>query len=66
MALCTVKDCNGCMYFQHQAGFVMGCNYYLETGNRRPCGAGGECTVKAVKHRNSKKGAVNGKDKRST
>lgn len=46
----TPKYCTGCLYsfeYSHNArGALLGCQYFLETGIRRPCPAGEGCTVK--------------------
>lgn len=38
--------CDGCYYFGGKQAYVKCCNYYLVTGNRRPCEAGEGCIVR--------------------
>ena len=38
--------CEGCCYYGGYAKAVRCCNYYLITGNRRPCPQGEGCTVR--------------------
>ena len=38
--------CDGCFFFGGKQEYVKSCNYYLITGNRRPCDAGEGCTVR--------------------
>lgn len=40
------NPCEGCYFFGGKARAVRCCNYYLITGNRRPCDGGEECTVR--------------------
>ena len=40
----AMKVCEGCDHLG-KAGFAMICQYILDTGHRRPCPAGAECTV---------------------
>ena len=46
--LCERKrnPCNGCVYCGGKTEYVKSCNYYLITGNRRPCDIGEGCTVR--------------------
>lgn len=41
-----VHPCKGCFYHGGKTEYVKSCNYYLITGNRRPCDAGENCTVR--------------------
>lgn len=47
-------DCEGCIHFRGDFEINRCCNYYLDTGKRRPCPAGEGCTVKTTK-RNKKR-----------
>ena len=40
------NPCKGCFYYGGKTEYVKSCNYYLITGKRRPCEAGGNCTVR--------------------
>lgn len=40
------NPCKGCFYYGGKTEYVKSCNYYLITGNRRPCEAGENCTVR--------------------
>lgn len=42
------KYCKGCVFFSGGFEGVRLCNYYLQTGERRPCPAGVGCTAKLV------------------
>lgn len=42
------KYCDGCVFFSGGFEGVRLCNYYLQTGERRPCPAGVGCTAKLV------------------
>lgn len=42
------SPCYGCLYYRGRSESGMVCNYFLDTGNRRPCAAGEGCTVKFV------------------
>ena len=58
------KYCDNCVYSSGITGLNMRCcNYYLATGQRRPCPPGKGCTVKVGREvkRRKKKGATNGK-----
>ena len=52
MSLATnTRNCKRpCIYLDKQIGC---CNYYLETGNRRPCQPGKDCTVREAGQRRS-------------
>ena len=41
------EPCEGCVYYGGCKKAVRCCNYYLITGNRRPCQQGAGCTVRA-------------------
>ena len=43
------KNCVNCRYFQKLYDYCHCCNYFLATGERRPCPAGDGCTVKVTK-----------------
>ena len=38
--------CEGCYYHQGYNRFSACCNYFLITGQRRPCPTGKDCTVR--------------------
>lgn len=38
--------CEGCVHFYGAYRYNRCCNYLFDTGNRRPCPAGEECTVR--------------------
>lgn len=42
----TESPCKGCFYYGGKTEYVKSCNYYLITGNRRPCDVGCGCTVR--------------------
>ena len=42
-----IRHCRGCRYLGTVAGYGC-CNYYLETGNRRPSKFGTPCSVKEI------------------
>ena len=46
MAGLVDSTCRGCVYRAGINASSMICNYYLDTGKRRPCPAGKGCTVK--------------------
>lgn len=51
--LVSVAYCDGCKYFWHRTakGIALGCDYFLVTGQRRPCPAGKGCKVKTIGER---------------
>lgn len=40
------NPCEGCYYWGGMTKYVKSCNYYLITGQRRPCDCGENCTVR--------------------
>ena len=54
------EGCEGCAYYRGAFDINKCCNYYLDTGIRRPCPPGKECTVK------TKRGGYREKEERST
>lgn len=50
------KYCGNCYYNRRISECLSFCNYYLATGERRPCEAGTGCTVKVrVKYKRHRK-----------
>ena len=54
-AYCYCPDCLNCIYYRGFASDVFMCNYYLDTGKRRPCPPGKDCTVRVPRKRIRKK-----------
>ena len=48
------KPCGGCIYYYGPSEGTICCNYLLDTGKRRPCPPGKDCTVRKSR-RNKKK-----------
>lgn len=40
------KHCPGCLYYHAYYRVNLCCNYLLDTGHRRPCPPGVQCTAK--------------------
>jgi hypothetical protein len=53
------KSCEGCIHLSHFYDDLTCCNYFITTGERRPCPPGKGCTVRETK-RKRKKGDSNG------
>ena len=43
--------CQGCLHWRGANEATCCCNYYLDTGVRRPCQFGEGCTVKTIRRR---------------
>ena len=44
----TKHPCEGCVHFYGAYKHNRCCNYLFDTGNRRPCLPGKDCTVKRI------------------
>lgn len=49
------SHCEGCVYFRGLFEINRCCNYYFDTGERRPCPPWDSCTVKKERKRREKK-----------